>query len=85
MSSREVTEYRESSHHGEKEARRHLWLGRARIEHRGRGMREPALRHEVVSLDGRIDVVHVDTKRYTHQHVLRPFDNLYRSRHAFER
>ena len=39
-------------------------------------MREHALRHQVVSLDGRCQVGLVDADRDAHQHVLRPLDDL---------
>ena len=35
----------------EDEARRHLLLHKARVEHRGAGMREPSQRHVLVVLD----------------------------------
>ena len=38
-------------------------------------MGEKLLGHQVVRLDGRIDVFAVDTDGDTHQHVLRTFDN----------
>jgi hypothetical protein len=33
------------------------------------------LRHQVVGLDGGVNVLSMDADGYTHQHVLRTFDN----------
>jgi hypothetical protein len=65
--------------HREQEAARHLRRLGAGVEHGGRGVREPLLAHEVVSLDGRVDVAQVDAKRHAHEHLLRPLDHLRRA------
>ena len=39
-------------------------------------MSEPPLRHHVICLDSRINIVLVNSNRNPHQHVLRPFYNL---------
>ena len=65
-----------ATHHREEEARRHLRVGRARVEHGGRRVGEPTLGHEVVRLDGRVDVLQVNADRHAHQHVLRPLNHL---------
>ena len=62
--------------HREEEARRHLRLRRPRVEHRRRGVGEPALRHELVRLDRRVEVALVDADRHAHQHLLRPLGDL---------
>lgn len=48
----------------------------AGIEEGGGGVGEPALRQQVVRLDGGVDVVLVDANRHTHQHVLGALDDL---------
>ena len=62
--------------HREEEARRHLRLRRPRVEHRRRGVGEPALRHELVRLDRRVEVALVDADRHAHQHLLRALGDL---------
>ena len=39
-------------------------------------MGEPALRHQIIGLDGRVDVLLVDAHRHAHQHVLGPLHHL---------
>ena len=46
-------------------------LLRAGVEESRCGVREPLLRHQVVSLEGRFKIVLVDANRAPHQHVLR--------------
>mmetsp|Transcript_73652 Transcript_73652/g.208598 ORF Transcript_73652/g.208598 Transcript_73652/m.208598 type:complete len:573 (-) Transcript_73652:343-2061(-) len=62
--------------HGQQEAGGHLGLGRARVEQRGRRVREEAARHEVVGLDGRGHVAGVDAAGDPHQHVRRALGDL---------
>ena len=39
-------------------------------------MSEPHLRHQIVRLEGTLEIEQVDTDGAAHQHVLWPFDNL---------
>lgn len=57
--------------HCHQEARRHLWLGGARIEQGGRGVREEPLGHQVVCLDDPVDLILMNAHSHTHDHVLR--------------
>ena len=47
-----------------------LGAGRPGVEERGGGVGEPALAHEVVGVDGGVDVLHMDADRHAHEHVL---------------
>ncbi len=58
--------------HGEQKAARQLRVARARIEQSGRGVDEPLLAHQVVGLDGAVDVGAVDAHADSHEQVLRP-------------
>lgn len=60
--------------HGEQETTRQLGSVRAGVEQSRCGVYEPFLRHEVVRFDGSVDVITVYAHRYSHQHVLWPFD-----------
>ena len=62
--------------HAEQEAAGELRARGAGVEQRGARVREHALRHEVVGLDRRRDVVLVDAHRDAHEHVLGALDNL---------
>ena len=62
--------------HGEEEAARELRARGARVEERGRRVREEALRHELVRLERGLDVGQVDADRDAHDHVLRALDDL---------
>ena len=61
--------------HGEKEARRELRLRRACVEERRRRMGVELLRHELIHLQGGIEVVLVDADGHSHEHLLRPLNN----------
>lgn len=43
------------------------------------GMGEPSVRHQVVGLDCSIHVVTMDAHRHSHQHVLWPFHDWFKS------
>jgi hypothetical protein len=62
--------------HGQEEARGELGARGAGVEEGGRGVREEALGHEVVGLDGRVDVLLVDAHRHAHEHLLGPLADL---------
>ena len=59
---------------GEEEAARELLARAAGGEHRRRGVRVHAARHQVVRLEHARDVAAVDAQRDAHQHVLGPLD-----------
>ena len=61
--------------HREQEARRELRTRRSRVEKRRRRVRKPALRHEIVRLDHRVDVVFVNTDCDAHNHKLRTLND----------
>lgn len=60
--------------HRQQEATTQLRSIRACVEQRGRGVHEPLLRHEIVRLDGSVDVLAVYADRDAHHHVLRPLN-----------
>ena len=62
--------------HREQEAGAELGLGRAGVEEGGRGVGEPPLAHQVVGLDGGVNVLLVDAHGHAHQHVLGPLHHL---------
>ena len=61
--------------HCEQEARRELRARRSSVKQRGRRVREVALRHELVRLNGSIDIGLVDTDGDAHVHLLRTLAN----------
>ncbi len=62
--------------HAEQEAGRHLWLWRTGVEQGRRGVDKPALAHQVVGFDGRVNVFAVNADGYAHEEVLRTFHHL---------
>ena len=59
--------------HLEEEAAGHLGIVGAGVEEGGGGVGEPLLAHELVGVQGRVDVLFVDAQTHPHQQVLRPF------------
>mmetsp|Transcript_19727 Transcript_19727/g.38612 ORF Transcript_19727/g.38612 Transcript_19727/m.38612 type:complete len:405 (-) Transcript_19727:253-1467(-) len=62
--------------HVDKEAARHLGTRSTSVEECGRGVGEELLRHELVCLNGTVDVILVDANGHTHEHVLRALSDL---------
>lgn len=62
--------------HVDKEARGQLWLRGTSIEQSRRSVREVFLRHQVVGLNGLLDIRAVDSNSNTHQQVLRALSNV---------
>ena len=62
--------------HHDEEAGRKLRLRRTGVEEGRRGVGEPALAHQVVGLDGGLDVLLVDADGDAHQQVLRTLGDL---------
>ena len=63
------------THRDQKTARK-LRIARARVEQRGRGVNEPLLGHEIVGLDGAVDVGAVYSHAHAHEQMLRPLHRL---------
>lgn len=61
--------------HTDEETRAHLRMRCAGVEQRGRCMCEVTQRHEVVGLDGPLDIGAVDADSNTHQHMLGTLPN----------
>lgn len=57
--------------HGDEKTGRELGVRRTGVEEGGACVREETLAHEVVRLDGALDIVTVDPNGDAHEHVLR--------------
>lgn len=62
--------------HINQEARSQLRLGSAGVEQSRRGMCEVLLRHQVIGLDGLLDILAMDSHGNSHQQMLRTLRNL---------
>mmetsp|Transcript_81222 Transcript_81222/g.238643 ORF Transcript_81222/g.238643 Transcript_81222/m.238643 type:complete len:210 (-) Transcript_81222:161-790(-) len=62
--------------HLQQKARRHLWPRGACIEECRRSMCEATAGHEIIGLNGSLDIAGVDAARHAHQHMLRALYDL---------
>jgi len=59
--------------HSQQKARTHLRLGCSGVKQRWRSVGKPFFGEQMVGLNSRVDVVHVNTHGHPHQHMLRAF------------